>query len=143
MQPDGDGVGTDPKHDPGLGLGEPLPGQQPEQLLIVRPEVGQGFESWALHLDRRRYSPLAPDALDEPEPARHPAPVVGDDPSRDPEEPGQRHLRVRQLVGTSPGDSERVGCDVLGISGRRDAAERIGEHDAMMAFERCVEASHR
>ena len=127
----------------GAGTGEPVPGDEHERLAaaIRQPLHGDanelGLGEVLAHLTRSvRGAGKGEAPLERGAPVGRPA-LVGEDPARDPVQPGERVLR--HVVEAAPGDEEGVGHDVLRRLGRR-TAESVRPHERVVLSEQVFES---
>lgn len=136
VKADGDGVGADAQDDASLGMVEPIPSQETEKFLINRSEPGQSLEGWCLgRVDRGDILRLRAEPGTQAEPPFSAAMLIGEDPTRDRQEPGQCCFGVWCSIEPAPCDRKGLGHGVLCIGLDPDSPKGIRQHGAPVLLE--------
>ncbi len=117
---DSHGVGGDAEDGPDLCMGEALPGQETQQLLVVTWKMPQRFDGGAGRVTRLRFHCLSRgfmpgEAIEQPPAPRLSAPAVGEHAATDAVEPGPNLVAGGDLGSTSPYDGKRLGDGIFRI----------------------------
>lgn len=126
MKADRDGIDADPQDDRDVRVAQLFPGDEAEELLVVRAEALERRHGRAATGRTIDNEGLAPEAIEEPDASVGPPPLIREDPSGDGVQPGEAMFLGRSVTEAAPGHQEglRGGLLRVGRVGRASEAER-------------------
>lgn len=141
MEADRDRVGGNAQDDRDLGMAQPFPGHQAQELLVLGAETLEGGDGGPGSLNDRDLGRPAPQPVEQADPPAGAAPLVREHAPGDRVEPGEVMLFGRRIAEATPGDDERLRGGLLGVGGVGGPPQAEGKNRPLVGAVQPLEGS--